>query len=131
MNKVKGLIGAGILTLTSLSGCQAKYLEGTVVKESGTVLNLVESPKPFLFGNESVKFGNPNYILTIKTNGGKYIVDLREINSYKNKTLAALAEAIEVGDRVRFRTNDINGISYFSRDRIGTIPTPSLEVLGK
>ncbi len=129
MNKIKRLVGIGALAL-SLVGCgevKPIYLEGRVIKESGTVVNLVESSGA-LFGNESVKLGNPNYLLTVETSEGKYIMDISE---HYSKTLAALAEAIEVGDKVRFITNDPNDYPGFSKDRIGTIHSHNIEVLGR
>ncbi len=128
MNKIKGLIGAGILSLAALSGCRPVkpiYLEGKVIKESGTVVNLVESSGALL-GNESVKLGNPNYLLTIETSEGKYIIDVKQ---HWSKSLAALAEAIEVGDRIKFRTNGF--YSHISKDRIANIDSYDIEVLGK
>ncbi len=132
MNRLPKAFGIGALVL-ALSGCgfQPKYLEGKVTKESGTIINLVESSGAF-FGNESVKFSDPNYILTIETSDGKYIVNMSETYS---KPLAALAEAIEVGDKVKFQTNyeyifgDIR--SYFSSDKIGSIPSNKIEVIKK
>ena len=133
MNRLQEIseIGALVLILNGCASFQPKYLEGKVTKESGTIVNLVESSGAF-FGNESVKFGNPNYILTIETSGGKYIVDVSETYS---KPLAALAEAIEVGDKVKFKTNyeamigDIR--SYFSSDKIGSVPSDEIEVIKK
>ncbi len=132
MNKLQKLLGIGALTL-ALSGCayEPKYLEGKVIKESGTIVNIVESSGA-LFGNESVKFGNPNYILTVETSEGKYIIDVGERYS---KPLAALAEAIEVGDKIKFKTNyalALGGeLSYFSRDRIGSVPSNEIELIEK
>ena len=135
MNRLEKALGIGALVLT-LGGCDSynsfkpEYLEGTITKESGNVVNIVGSSGA-LFGNESVKFGDPNYILTVKTTNGEYIINVRETNS---KPLAALAEAVKVGSRVRFRTNyDIFGESqpYFSSDKIGSIPSDEVEALQK
>ena len=54
-----------------------------------------------IFGNESIKFWKPIYILTVSTDQGKYVINVIETS----KPLVALAEAIEVGDRVRFLTS--------------------------
>ncbi|MBI2672626.1 hypothetical protein HYX19_00025, partial [Candidatus Woesearchaeota archaeon] len=62
---------------------------------------------------------------------GKYIINVRERH---NKPLAALAEAIEFGDKVRFKTNYPEGFSegsYFSRDRIGSVPSDGIELIEK
>ena len=130
---LSSIVLAGALAFGS-AGCSSyhpQYQEGEVTKESGTVVNIVESSGA-LFGNESVKFGNPNYVLTIKTDKGKYIIDVRE--NYQ-KPLAALAEAIEVGSRIRFKTNrDMSlgkSMDYFSEDRIGSVPSSEIELLGE
>ena len=52
-------------------------MEGKVVKEGGTIVNVLPSDG-VIFGNESVKFGKPTYILTIETNEGKYVIDVEE-----------------------------------------------------
>ncbi len=124
------IVLAGALAFGS-AGCSdhPEYQEGKVTKEGGTVVNIVESSGA-LFGNESVKFGNPNYILTVETDQGKYVINVRE--NYR-KPLAALAEAIEVGDKIKFKTNywDVGYRDYFSKDRIGSVPSDEIELLGK
>src|SRR3989338_7257306 len=98
------IVFVGTLALSG-PGCSNKfipeYLEGKVTKESGSVVNLMESSGA-LFGNESVKFGNPSYVLTVETYQGRYVISVDERYS---KPLVALAEAIEVGDKIRFKTN--------------------------
>ena len=110
---------------------QPEYQEGKVIKESGTAVNIVESTGA-IFGNEAVKFGNPNYVLSVETNKGKYIISVWEEYS---KPLVALAEAIEIGDKIKFRTNYCPPLgeegNYFSKDRIGAMPSNEIELLGK
>ncbi|MBS3074618.1 hypothetical protein J4447_04175 [Candidatus Pacearchaeota archaeon] len=124
------IVLTGALALVGV-GCShhPQYQEGKVTKESGTVVNIVESSGA-LFGNESVKFGNPNYVLTVETDQGKYTIN---VEGRYSKPLAALAEAIEVGDRIKFKTNHWGGKDrdYFSRDRIGSVPSDEIELLGK
>ena len=95
MNKARRNLLIEALALTSVVGCSdPRYLSGKVVKESGSVVSIVPS-RGAVFGNESVKFGRPNYILTVDVNNGgsnsKY--DGRyTMNVYqRNKSLAALA----------------------------------------
>ncbi len=132
MNKLKRNLVIGALALTSLGGCsEPTYLEGKVAKESGSAVNLIRS-EGALFGNDSVKFGKLNYILTVDTSKGRYVIDVCQ----KEKSLAALAEAIEVGDTVRFPIDNINGICYagnerFEEDRIGSVPSKYLSVIKK
>jgi len=127
---LSGIVLAGALALGG-AGCShhPQYQEGKVTKEGGTVVNIVESSGA-LFGNESVKFGNPNYVLTVETDQGKYVINVRE--NY-HKPLVALAEAIEVGDRIKFKTNywDVGDRSYFTKDKIGSVPSDEIELLGK
>lgn len=127
---LSSIVLAGALTFGG-AGCfyHSQYQEGKVTRESGTVVNIVESSGA-LFGNESVKFGNPNYVLTVETDQGKYVINVSERYS---KPLAALAEAIEVGDRIKFKTNYWRGRErgYFSKDRIGSVPSDQIELLRK
>lgn len=123
-----GIAGALAFGGTGCSSHDPQYLEGKVTKESGTVVNIVESGGA-LFGNESVKFGNPTYVLTVETDQGEYVINVRE--NY-HKPLVALAEAIEVGDRIRFKTNYYvmgEDINYFSKDRIGSVAGNEIELL--
>ena len=130
------IVFVGTLALSG-PGCSNKfipeYLEGKVTKESGSVVNLMESSGA-LFGNESVKFGNPSYVLKVETCQGRYVISVDEIHSRVYKPLVALAEAIEVGDKIRFKTNYKDGPHVrdnFSKDRIGSIYSNDIELLGK
>ncbi|MBI4738713.1 hypothetical protein HY772_04000 [Candidatus Woesearchaeota archaeon] len=126
---IKQTLGAIVLAGASgLTGCSVDYKTGTVEKESGTVAQIVES-RGALFGNESVKFSDPTYILQIKTEEGVYIASVK---SGRQKTIEALATALEEGDRVRFVVND----SYrdgktFGNDRVGTLYADQIEILPK
>lgn len=66
---VVGIGALGILSYTTLSPV---YVEGKVVKEGGTLPSLMKSSGA-LFGNESVKLGEANYVLTVATNQGNYL----------------------------------------------------------
>ena len=52
----------------------------------------------------------------------EYTID---VNNNYLKSSAALAEAIEVGDKIRFRVDN------FSSDRIGWVPSNEIQVVGK
>lgn len=111
-----------------LSGCSRDYKTGTVEKEYGTVAKIIESSGA-LFGNESVKFSDPTYILQIKTAEGTYTAS---VIPYKNRTIEALATALEEGDRVRFAVNDpMQYGSCFGSDRVGRIRADQIEILPK
>ncbi len=143
---LSSIVLAGALAFGG-AGCSCynpQYQEGKVTKESGTVVNIVESSGA-LFGNESVKFGNPDYVLTVETDHGKYVINVEERRFIPPfKSLVALAEAIEIGDRIRFKTDYIitdytkhplislgERGDYFSKDRIGSVPSNEIELLGK
>ena len=103
-------------------------MEGTVVKEIAT---------PRTDGT-----GIGNYMLTVDTNEGLHIITVLDTysdnpdNPYQ-KPLDGLAEALEEGDRVRFQTNYRpvfvfnNDSSYFSSDRIGSIPRDKIWLINK
>src|SRR3989344_5729738 len=122
---IKQTLGAIVLAgAIGLTGCSKDYKTGTVEKESGTVAQIVESSGA-LFGNESVKFGNPTYILQIKTAEGTYTAS---VESYGNRTIEALATALKEGDRVRFIINDPMGQGKtFGSDRVGKIYADQIE----
>ena len=128
MNSLQKILAIGSLPLV-LAGCEVKleYLTGEVLKESGSITQIIPS-RGALFGNESVKFGNDNYILTIGTNAGNYVLEVGPF--YRgDKSLIALAEMIEQGDSVRVCLNcDRDRIS---NDRVGYVRTNSVEVLKK
>jgi hypothetical protein len=125
--------------LLGLIGCTPKpvYETGLVVKEAGSVANVIESSGA-LFGNESVKISDPTYLLVLQTKNGLYTVDIKQgyyTNVAPNKTLEGLALAIEEGDSVRFkltagnpqRTDD----KLFSEDKIGINYAPDVTLIRK
>lgn len=122
------IILAGALGLT---GCSKEYKIGTVEKEFGNVAQIVES-KGAIFGNESIKFGNPTYILQIKTEDGETYT--ASIKSCGKRRVEAIALALKEGDRVRFVVNDpINGYSDsgFGNDKVELIYADQIEILKK
>jgi len=131
MNKLQKALGVGALVLAFASGCDNKpskpsdiYLEGTVKREAGSVARIVESSGA-LFGNESVKFSNPTYVLQIETPEGVYTASVVQ---YGNKTLDALALVIQEGSRVKFAKRHHDN-DRFGEDRIGKIYSDELTVL--
>jgi|SRR3989344_2073 len=128
MSLRKTLTSIVLASAIGLTGCSRDYKTGTVEKESGTVAQIVKSSGA-LFGNESVKFGNPTYILQIKTDEGIYTASVKP---YRNRTIEALATALEEGDRVRFVVNDSARYGKtFGSDRVGTIYADQIEILPK
>ncbi len=93
-----------------------EYVTGTVIKVGGTLARLVKSNGAY-FGNESVKIGNPTYVLQIQTPQGLYTASIKEWN----KPLEALALAIENGCQVRIK-KDLLDNKYtlrFEEDKVG------------
>lgn len=129
MNRLKNLFGIYVLALT-LGGCndyKPQYLEGKVIKETGTIVK----SNDFLFGNETFTFGNignKNYNLLVETKDGKYILNV--FGGTFGKTLDNLAQEIEIGDSIRVQTNP-NGIPCFSSDKSGNVPVDAIKVFKK
>jgi len=78
------------------------YIHGTVIEESGTIVDrqkVIERSEGALFGNGSVKFGDPTYAIKIKADDGNiYTLAVKE--SLFEKKLEALNLRIEEGTRV-------------------------------
>ncbi|MFH1174980.1 MAG: hypothetical protein V1725_07650 [archaeon] len=129
MNNTVRMLGYGTTIIGTLlmSGCvNTTYLQGKVVKEAGSVASVVESSGA-LFGNESVKFSNPTYLLQVQTSQGLYTIDVQ--NGCFGKTIEGLALAIEEGDSIRFPITIEPNTQYFSGDRIGKLKADLITVL--
>ena len=137
---IKKTLGTIVLaTAIGLAGCSPKpkdYIEGTVVREYGNVARVVESSGA-LFGNESVKLGNPNYGLVVETPQGKYTIDIDvsdESGSLGPKTAYNLAARIEEGTKIRFPTK-FDGSSRtrmpigFTDDKVGYLDPDDIQIL--
>ena len=128
--KIKRTIATlGLAGILALSGCEdekPEYLEGEIIGEGGSAVNLVKSSGA-MFGNESVKLGEPSYVITVKTDKGAYIINVTG-NHYR--PVIVLAEAAKTRKHIKFRTNHFDGVynfSYFSADRIGNVPSYEIE----
>ncbi len=132
MNKLQKILGIGAIIL-SLTGCEKQYKTGTVIGEYGTVINsLVKSDDAILgriTANETVKLGNPTYLLQIKTTEGVYTASLFNYAGVGKVTLEALALAIKEGDKIKFPITDIDGTDYFNNSKIGRIDSNEVEIL--
>ena len=109
--KGKGTLGALVFsTIFVLTGWDLKpkvFVKGTVIEEYGNISRIVESSGA-LFGNESVKLGNPNYGLVVNTQNGKYIIEIDVQDSDNGirgtsglKTAYNLSQAIKKGTNIR------------------------------
>jgi len=128
----KGLYICG-LTLALAIGCHGekpKIITGIVEKESGTIVQqkqIVEKSSGAVFGNDSIKFGDQTYVLTVNSSEGKYIIKVRESG---NKPLAALEEAIEPGDTIEMTIPAFTSL-YRAEDRIGSIWSKEIKLIAK
>ena len=128
-------LGIGALILPYVIGCgpsKQNFIEGEVIKEEGTLAQLDKSSGA-LFGNESVKLGG-SYVLIIKATDG--ITYTLKINDTYAKPVAALAQAIEEGDTVRFikqnYSGGINGVARIdSNDHVGQISSTLVTIVRK
>ncbi len=125
----KILATGAMIAAVGLTGCERpkpQTLEGTVKEEFGTAQRIVESSGA-IFGNESVKFGDPTYGLVLKTDKGEYVISVRECIPNR-KSVYALAKAIETGDRVRIT---YDGYTKIGEDRIGKTDSDTIELIEK
>ena len=85
-----------------------------------------------IFANETVAI-KPQYVLVVDTPKRRYNISVYEYS----KPVAALAEAIDEGDKIKFRSyhypTQLNHYSrnYCSRDNICSIDSDNIEVLPK
>jgi len=124
----KILATGALIGAIGLAGCEQpkpQTLEGTVKEEFGTASRIVESSGA-IFGNESVKFGDPTYGLILEANDGTYTINIKD---YWKKPVIALAKAIEPGDRVRV-TYD-NWATTIGNDKVGTTPSTTVDIIEK
>ncbi len=128
---IKKTLGMIVLAgAIGLSGCddkpQQEYISGTVLKEAGTIIDrqkIIENSKDSSFGNTSINFGKPTYVIQFKVDDGKvYTFAVKE--SDQNK-LDALNLAIEEGTRIRI--NKWN-FYYYLKGTVGQINDYELEV---
>ncbi|MBW3002035.1 hypothetical protein KY338_02630 [Candidatus Woesearchaeota archaeon] len=127
----KGLYICG-LALALATGCveKPKIITGTVEKEGGTLVQqkqIIEKSSGAIFGNESIKFGDQTYVLTVDTAEGRYVVSVKQVSS---KPLAALEEAIEQGDTIEM-TIEAHTQLYRSKDKIGYIWSDDITLKAK
>ena len=109
---------------------ESEYVTGTVLRESGTIIDrqkVIERSEGALFGNDSVRFGDPTYAIQFKVEefGKVYTFAIKE--SYQRK-LVALNLAIEEGTRIRMSRQNFN---YHLNGMVGQVMDYNLEVLAK
>lgn len=94
-----GLLCIGFLACVACDKTKEIRIEAEVMAISGTLPQLLSSTGA-LFGNDSVKIGEPSLVLTLKEVGGH----IRTLNVYDNRgiTKAAVYSRICVGSKVSF-----------------------------
>ncbi len=128
-----GLVLGGIMFLSADCSSEKpnyKYLDGIVIKEFGSLVELLPSPG-YLFSNESIKLGPSKYGLEIKTEEGENYI--ARIYPEGVKSLEALSVAIKKGSKIRFLEGiyDSDGEligERFSLDRIGGLTSKEIHV---
>jgi hypothetical protein len=104
-----------------------QFLEGKVLEESGTVLQILDPDKKEFLPEIVAK--NPSYLIKVETVKGNYIIDLASHYERPSKRLSTMAVLIEPGMYVKFQTHRSDGVPYFSSDRVGMLSTRQIEVL--
>ncbi len=101
-------------------------VEGVVESEFGSLPHLTQSAGRPL-SNETVKITEPTYGLVINTAEGTYTISIYDV---RGKPISALEYAIDPGDSVRFTYDNSMRMELYP-DRIGSIPSTSIELLSK
>ncbi len=128
------LILAGTLGVVGCGIKPENFVEGRVLSEYGNISRIEESSGA-LFGNESVKLGNPNYGLRVETPQGIYTieVDVDDMSgSSGSHTAYNLAATIEIGTKIRFPLRlkrRISGEELFNSDRLGIVDPDDIEII--
>jgi hypothetical protein len=126
-NKLKTFGLTALVTVAAMGCYNAKYDEGTITTIGGTLPAILKS-EGALFGNDSVKLGNPTYVLIVDAREGQYTMQVKE----RDKPLVALATRLKVGDRVKFLvscTGDFDCFWGFDKDKIGFVYSDNLTLL--
>lgn len=103
-------------------------LEGTVKEEFGEFgeAKKIVPSSGALFGNESVRFGKPEYGLVLESKGKIYTIQVYERSG---KPLMPLAKAIEPGDRIKITYHEYATI--IGEDGIGQTPSNTISIIEK
>ena len=131
---LRAIVLAGAIGLSGCDnkpGCDNKSLDvdGIVLKESGTIVDrqeIIGRSEGALFGNDSVRFGDPTYAIKFKADDGK-VYTFAVIESYQRK-LEALNLAIEEGTRIRMSRRSFD---WYLKGTVGQINDYELSVLGQ
>lgn len=125
MNKKIILASLGLTTLLACQPIETRegsiqfgdqYVHATVIEESGTIVErqkIIEASRGAIFGNESVRFGDPTYAIKFKTDKGN--VYTFTVNESYQKKLEALNLAIQPGTHISIAKGD------FYRNLNGTV----------
>ena len=133
-NYLLGLAAVGALFS---GGCDnsykpAKYIEGVVIKEGGTITGrqqLIKESKGALFGNESVKIGKPTYVIQIELNDKVYTLGVYGYYETGLSKLEALAFAVEPGTKLRILNRSYPSGGFLKN--VDSVDIDNIEVLGK
>jgi len=143
-NTLTAIVLASAIGLSGCGRCGRKapenYIQGEVIERYGNITGLVESSGALfgaLFGNESVKVGNPNYVMRVKTEQGVYTIEVDALDTSGSsgpQTIYSVAGATKVGTNIRFPTkcygrNEKNQQAGFSSSKVGMLDPDDIEIL--
>lgn len=119
---IGGLIGLAIACGIKGQNTEKIYLEGIVIKESGSII------KDF----KSNGWNNPTYFLQVKTSEGIYTLDIFDEDCLNgHHPLEALALTIEEGDEIKFIKEKGEWGNEFRENKICNVYPSELTILDK
>jgi len=132
------IVLAGAIGLSGCTKAPKNYVEGEVIERYGTVSGLIESSGA-LFGNESVKAGDPSYVIRVKTQNGVYTIEVDALDTSGSsgpQTIYSVAAATKIGTKIKFPTkaygkNWKNQHAGFSSGNVGMLDPDDIEIIGK
>lgn len=147
MNLRKTLGAIVLASALGLASCSERappsdYVEGKVIKEYGSQVNIVDS-KNYINGGilgsdgvvETVKIGKPTYGIQVETPNGVYTIDFNDFGGSEGpKNMDNLSAAIDIGTIVKFPTKNVpqrvHGPSTgFYSDRVGVLDPDNIEII--
>ena len=117
------------------------FVEGEITRVGGNLVSVVQSLEwdgLLSYSNETLRFGEPSYIIHVNTSQGEYSIQVDPTDnggSIGPQTIYNLAGTLEQGMRIRFptelygRENCDGNPMGFSKSRIGMLDPDDIEIL--
>jgi hypothetical protein len=137
-NALTAIVLASAISLGGCGKAPESYIEGEVIERVGDVIGLTKSEVNGLFVyGETVKLGNPTYVMKVKTNQGIYTIQVDALDtcgSHGPQTIYSIAVATKTGTKIRFPTkcygtNENNQPAGFSSSKVGMLDPDDIEIL--